>query len=69
MTQSHFLRLYPVSYKYTSGKEEKETTVETYYIKGLKGAIRHEMMRICKNNNLEVCHTTDKETDKSGNKL
>ena len=66
---SHFLRLYPISYKYTSGKEEKETTVETYYIKGLKGSIRHKVMEICKNNGLEVCHTTDKEVDKSGNKL
>ena len=26
-------------------------------------------MQTCKNNGLEVCHTTDKEMDKSGNKL
>ena len=66
---SHFLRLYPISYKYTFNKEEKERTVETYYIKGLRGSIRHAAMRICKNNHLEVCHTTDKEVDKADNVL
>lgn len=35
-SNSHFLRLYPISYKYKLGKEEKEATVETYYIKGLR---------------------------------
>ena len=66
---SHFLRLYPISYWYRFGKEEKESIVETYYIKGLRGSIRHAVMRICKASHLEVCHTTDKEMDKSGNRL
>ncbi|MFX1533846.1 MAG: RAMP superfamily CRISPR-associated protein [Promethearchaeota archaeon] len=67
--KSHFLRLYPVSYAYKSGKEEKEAQSETYFIKGLRGAIRHQVMQTCYDAGLDVCHTSDKEFDKEGNRL
>ncbi|MFX1250294.1 MAG: RAMP superfamily CRISPR-associated protein [Promethearchaeota archaeon] len=67
--KSHFLRLYPVSYSFKKGKEEKEATTETYFLKGLRGAIRHQVMQTCYDAGLEVCHTSDKEFDKAGNSL
>ena len=66
---SHFLKLYPVEYTYKKGKVEKIGQTETYFIKGLRGALRHQVMHICVENGLEVCHTSDKEADKHGNSL
>ncbi len=66
---SHLLRLYPIEYSYTSGKEVKKSQTETYFIKGLRGALRHQVMQSCVENGLEVCHTSDKEADKHGNSL
>jgi hypothetical protein len=63
------LRLFPVDYTYKNGKETKTAKVETYLIKGVRGAVRHQTMAICNDRGLEVCHSTDKEVDKSGNKL
>ena len=66
---SHLLRLNPVEYTYKNGKEEKKAKTETYWLKGLRGVIRHQVMKICHDNGLEICHTSDKETDKKGNRL
>ncbi|MFX0172889.1 MAG: RAMP superfamily CRISPR-associated protein [Candidatus Hodarchaeota archaeon] len=66
---SHFLRLYPVTYTYVNNKTEKTATSETYLIKGLRGAIRHQIMHLCSRIGLEVCHTSDKEYDKQGHSL
>lgn len=64
---SHLLRLGEVSYTFTRGKEIKEATVPTYYIKGLKGAVRRSIMQLCHSAGLEICHTSDKREDKKGN--
>jgi len=66
---SHFLRLTPVEYTYKNGKEEKKARSETYWLKGIRGAIRHQVMKICRESELEICHTSDKELDKHGNLL
>jgi hypothetical protein len=66
---SHFLRLHPVTYIYKNGKEEKITTSETYLIKGIRGAIRHQVMITCYEAGLEVCHSSDKPADKTGKSL
>jgi hypothetical protein len=63
---SHLLRLYPVAYTYKNGKQEKEKEVQSYHIKGLRGALRHAVMEVCHGAGLEVCHTTDKEATKDG---
>lgn len=64
---SHLLRLCPVAYTHKSRKSEKVAHTETYFIKGLRGALRHQVMQICVDQGLEVCHTSDKEADKHGN--
>ncbi|MHA2334204.1 MAG: RAMP superfamily CRISPR-associated protein [Candidatus Hodarchaeales archaeon] len=66
---SHLLKLYPVTYRYKNGKEHKEKTVNSYYIKGLRGSLRHAVMKACHDRGLEVCHSTDKKEDSSGNNL
>ncbi len=66
---SHMLRLTPITYKYKNGKTEKKTQVQTYLLKGLRGAVRHAVMGVCNDIGLEVCHTTDKETTKDGTSL
>ncbi|MFQ5979250.1 MAG: RAMP superfamily CRISPR-associated protein [Candidatus Heimdallarchaeota archaeon] len=66
---AHLLRLVPVSYTYKGGKQEKKATVQTYHIKGLRGALRHAVMEICHAAGLEICHTTDKEATKDGQSL
>lgn len=66
---SHFLRLYPVTYNYSNGKQEKTATAQTYHIKGLRGALRHAVMQVCHEAGLEVCHTTDKEATQDGRSL
>lgn len=68
---SHMLRLDSISYRYngTGKKERKEATVTTYLLKGIKGVLRHKIAHQCWKRGLEVCHSTDKETDKHGNPL
>lgn len=66
---SHMLRLDSVNYSYTNGKEEKKATATTYLLKGIKGVLRHTISRVCLEAGMEVCHSTDKETDKHGNRL
>lgn len=68
-SNSYLLKLWTFPYQYKSGKEIKETTATAYLIKGLRGTIRHRVMAQCKERGLEVCHTSDKETDKKGNSL
>lgn len=63
----------------TSSKKPKEEKIavpvikyednESYFPKGLKGCLRHSMMSLCHNVELNVCHTTDKEKDKAENVL
>ncbi|MFW9915025.1 MAG: RAMP superfamily CRISPR-associated protein [Candidatus Thorarchaeota archaeon] len=67
--RSYLLKLYPISYAYKNGKEEKKATIETYFIKGLRGAIRHRAMQISQELGIEVCHNSDKKVDKKGNPL
>ena len=50
---SHLLKLNPISYTYSKDKTAVSTT---YFIKGLRGAVRHAIMNICKDLDLEVCH-------------
>jgi hypothetical protein len=66
---SHLLRLYPVEYSYKKGKDKRTSYTETYFIKGLRGVIRHQVMKVCFEHGLEVCHTSDKKVDKHGNCL
>lgn len=66
---THFLKLYPIEYTYTDKKKEKKAKTKTYWIKGLRGALRHQVMKICREIGLEICHTSDKEADKHGNSL
>ncbi len=66
---SHLLKLWTFEYQYKNGKETKTSTATAYMIKGLRGALRHQVMTHCKERGLEVCHTSDKETDQKGNSL
>ncbi|MFX0053278.1 MAG: hypothetical protein ACFE8U_18530 [Candidatus Hermodarchaeota archaeon] len=66
---TNLLKLSSTSYEYKNGKTIKSAIASTYFLKGLRGAVRHKIMEISQNLGLEVCHTTDKETDKHGNKL
>ena len=61
---SALLKLYSVTYKYDSKGTTKTSRADTYLIKGLRGAVRHGIMMICKTIGLEICHTSDKEKDK-----
>ncbi|MFQ5978383.1 MAG: hypothetical protein ACE5OZ_09665 [Candidatus Heimdallarchaeota archaeon] len=64
-----FLRLYPVTYKYSHNGEQKEDTTELYQLKQLRGTFRHSGMQLMFDHGKEVCHTSDKLKDKSGNSL
>lgn len=66
---SHLLKLWTFPYRYNNGKEYKESKATAYFIKGLRGAIRHQSMTQCKIRSLEVCHSSDKLSDKKGNKF
>jgi hypothetical protein len=66
---SHFLKLNNTRYDYINGKTRKTANAQTYLLKGLRGAVRHKIMDIARQGGIEVCHTTDKETDKHGNSL
>ncbi|MFW9904680.1 MAG: hypothetical protein ACFFFH_10130 [Candidatus Thorarchaeota archaeon] len=66
---TNLLKLSSASYEYKNGKTIKSAVVSTYFLKGLRGAVRHKIMEISQNVGIEVCHTTDKETDKHGNML
>ncbi|MFX1476613.1 MAG: hypothetical protein ACFFCI_00645 [Promethearchaeota archaeon] len=68
-SNSYLLKLSPITYTYGKGKEKKEETSEVYFIKGLRGALRHASMQVCFESGLEVCHSTDKQFDKEGNSL
>jgi hypothetical protein len=46
-----------------------ESFVVLYMLKGIKGILRRKIASICFEKGQEVCHSTDKETDKHGNKL
>ena len=66
---SHLLKLWNFPYQYKDKRQIKEATATAYHIKGLRGTIRHRVMAQCKERGLEVCHTSDKETDKKGNRF
>ena len=46
-----------------------ESFAVLYMLKGIKGVLRRKIAAVCLENGLEVCHSTDKETDKHGNKI
>ena len=50
-------------------KGMNESFAVLYMLKGIKGVLRRKIAAVCLENGLEVCHSTDKETDKHGNKL
>ncbi|MFQ5979742.1 MAG: RAMP superfamily CRISPR-associated protein [Candidatus Heimdallarchaeota archaeon] len=66
---SYFLKLYPIPYTYGNGKEKNSAEVFAYFIKGLRGAIRHSAMTVFNELGKEACHSSDKETDREGNRL
>ncbi len=68
---SHMLRLdsIPYSYNGTKKNEKKEASTTLYFLKGMKGILRQKMAFLCLDKGLEVCHSTDKNTDKHGMKL
>ena len=66
---SHLLKLFTFPYTYKSGKDYKQAEATAYFIKGIRGVIRHQAAILCKNKGLDVCHSTDKEKDKHGNSL
>ncbi|MFQ5981607.1 MAG: hypothetical protein ACE5OZ_25970 [Candidatus Heimdallarchaeota archaeon] len=69
-SKTTFLRLYPVTYKYTGQNgEEKEETTELYQLKQIRGAFRHSGMQLMFDKGKETCHTSEKLKDKSGNAL
>ncbi|MFX0094138.1 MAG: RAMP superfamily CRISPR-associated protein [Candidatus Hodarchaeota archaeon] len=67
---SFMLKLAPVTYTYTN-KQKKvlKGSVTAYYLKGLRGAIRHKVMNLCHDVGLEVCHSSDKKEDKERNSV
>lgn len=56
-----------VAYKYNYGKTLAKT--DSYLIKGIRGAVRHRVMAVCKERGINVCHTSDKIEDKHGKKF
>ncbi|MFX1250171.1 MAG: RAMP superfamily CRISPR-associated protein [Promethearchaeota archaeon] len=57
---SHMLKLAPVSYSYGKQKSNLQSkTADTYYIKGIRGALRHKVMALCYQAGVEVCHTME----------
>ena len=67
---SHLLKLVPIPYTYLNKQKElTHKTVDSYLIKGLRGAVRHKVMEVCFLAGLEVCHTSDKTEDKDKNPL
>lgn len=68
---SHMLKLDSIPYTYNGkgAKEKSESFAILYMLKGIKGVLRRKIALICFEKGLEVCHSTDKETDKHGNKL
>ncbi|MFQ5979760.1 MAG: hypothetical protein ACE5OZ_16645 [Candidatus Heimdallarchaeota archaeon] len=67
--QTHFLKLYAIPYKYMNSKGEQKGVSETYFIKGLRGALRYSAMKVSYDLGIEVCHTSDRLEDSSGNSL
>ncbi|MHA2244423.1 MAG: hypothetical protein ACXADY_05600 [Candidatus Hodarchaeales archaeon] len=68
---SHMLKLDSIPYIHDGkgAKEKSESFAILYMLKGIKGVLRRKIALICFEKGLEVCHSTDKETDKHGNKL
>lgn len=66
---SYLMKLTPLPYTYTSGKQQKTTSTSAYRIKGLRGGVRHAVMKVCVEAGLEVCHSSSKVEDKHGNSL
>jgi hypothetical protein len=48
---------------------EKTFKTKFYYLKGLRGMLRHACMSLAQECGIEVCHTSEKETFKDGTKL
>ncbi|MFX0095230.1 MAG: hypothetical protein ACFFBD_26080, partial [Candidatus Hodarchaeota archaeon] len=67
--KSHLLRLAPITYSYKDRKKTEEAQSQLYFIKGLRGAVRHASMAVCFDKGLEVCHSSDKKEDKNKNPL
>jgi hypothetical protein len=70
-TTSYLMELEPIEYSYNgNGKNGKEKNsnnlLKIYYIKGIRGWMRHAGTELCISQNLEVCNTTDKMEDKHG---
>lgn len=71
---SHMLKLDSIPYKYNGkngkgAKEKNKSFAVLYMLKGIKGVLRQKIALLCYEKGQEVCHSTDKETDKHGNKL
>jgi len=48
---------------------EKTFNTKVYYIKGLRGMLRHASMALAHDSGIEVCHTSEKTELKDGTKL
>lgn len=58
---SPLLKLYTHSGKYNGkGDKLKEEKVSSYFIKGIRGSIRHIAMTLCKERGIQVCDTHDR---------
>ena len=68
---SHMLKLDTIPYIYhgKNGNEKNKSSTVLYMLKGIKGVLRRKIALLCYDKGLEVCHSTDKETDKHGTKL
>ena len=52
---------------YVNGKKSFNTKL--YFIKGIRGMFRHACMRLARDHNIEVCHSSEKAELKDGTKL
>ncbi|MFW9915974.1 MAG: hypothetical protein ACFFGZ_10240, partial [Candidatus Thorarchaeota archaeon] len=64
----------PLAYTVTTKggkKTDKTKLLKVKLIKpgSLKGILRHATMKVCHQRAMEVCHSTDKLTDKDGNDI
>ncbi|MFW9916440.1 MAG: hypothetical protein ACFFGZ_12615 [Candidatus Thorarchaeota archaeon] len=66
---SFLLKLYELPYVYGRGPTKSNNKAKLYFLKGMRGAIRHAAMQVAHELGVEVCHTSDKETDKEKNPL
>ncbi len=49
--------------------ESKTFSTKLYYLKGLRGMLRHACMDLARDHGIEVCHSSEKTELKSGTKL